>query len=288
VGLSRRLQGYNAGPTMFLNPKSEIRNPKQTLVFLILLPLLSAVGLAQPKNPAQPPPPIEPAEGERQAHALLSTLLAQKPDRNVTNSGVLKIRDADHHEREVPVRFQIMITPTNWVNDYETGSSGNAGNSSRERLTIVHTEGAQDRYLLQTLGGPNSTNAVRTLSGNQLVLPFAGSDFWAVDLGLEFLRWPQQRILRKEMRRELFCDVLQSTNPHPAPGAYSRVVSWIAANRPEDIVIVHADAYDANNKLLKEFTPKKVEKINGVWQLEEMELRNRQTDSRTRIEFNLR
>jgi hypothetical protein len=41
------------------------------------------------------------------------------------------------------------------------------------------------------------------------------------------------------------------------------------------------------DKLLKEFDPKKVEKVNGVWQLEEMEIRNRQTGSRTRIDFNL-
>ena len=117
--------------------------------------------------------------------------------------------------------------------------------------------------------------------------PFAGSDFWLVDLGLDFLHWPQQRVIRKQMRKNLFCDVLESTNPHPAPGAYSRVVSWIAVNRPEEIVVVHADAYDSNDKLLKEFDPKRVQKINGAWQLEEMEIRNRQAGTRTRIEFNL-
>jgi len=119
------------------------------------------------------------------------------------------------------------------------------------------------------------------------MVPFAGSDFWAADLGLEFLHWPQQRILRKQMRKGLVCDVLQSINPEPARGAYSRVLSWIAANRPEDIVIVHAEAFDTKDKLLKEFDPKKIEKVNGLWQLEEMEIRNRQTGSRTRIDFNL-
>ena len=116
--------------------------------------------------------------------------------------------------------------------------------------------------------------------------PFAGSDFWVADLGLEFLHWPQQRILKKQMRKGLSCDVLQSVNPQSSPHGYSRVVSWIAINRPEDIVIVHAEAYDSRNKLLKEFDPKKVEKVNGVWQLEEMEIRNRETGSRTKIEFN--
>jgi hypothetical protein len=117
--------------------------------------------------------------------------------------------------------------------------------------------------------------------------PFAGSDFWLVDLALEFLHWPQQRVLKKEMKRDLFCDVLQSTNPAPGPGTYSRVVTWIAANRPDEIVIVQGQAYDTKDKLLKEFNPKKVRKINGVWQLESMEIRNLQTGSRTRLEFNL-
>jgi hypothetical protein len=120
-----------------------------------------------------------------------------------------------------------------------------------------------------------------------LILPFAGSDFWAVDLGLDFLHWPEQRVLRKQMRKGLSCDVLQSINPQPGKDGYSKVLSWIAINRTDDIVIVHAEAFDAEGKLLKEFDPKKVEKVNGVWQLEEMEIRNRQTGTRTRIEFNL-
>jgi hypothetical protein len=61
----------------------------------------------------------------------------------------------------------------------------------------------------------------------------------------------------------------------------------VAANRPDDIVIVHADAYDAKGKLLKQFDPKKVRKVNGAWELAEMEIRNRQTGSSTKIEFEL-
>jgi hypothetical protein len=81
--------------------------------------------------------------------------------------------------------------------------------------------------------------------------------------------------------------VLESVNSQRLPGAYSKVVSWIAANRPEELIIVHADAFDAQGKLLKQFDPNKVQKVNGAWELAEMELRNRQTGSRTRIEFAL-
>jgi hypothetical protein len=117
------------------------------------------------------------------------------------------------------------------------------------------------------------------------MLPFAGSDFWAADLGLDFLRWPQQRVTKKQMRKHVFCDVLESINPHPVPGGYSKIVSWIGANRPDELVIVHAEAFDAKGKLLKLFDPRKLERVNGSYQLEEMEIRNRQTGTSTKVQF---
>jgi hypothetical protein len=230
-----------------------------------------------------PTPLLEPAEGERQARALVANLLAQRPEQGVTNTGVARIRDRDDKQREVRMRFEIFPTPTNWCNVYEAAGSGAVPG---ETLTIIHTDGQANQYLLQPLTGPGTANA-KKLCGNELMVPFAGSDFWVADLGLEFLHWPQQRVLKKQMRRSLFCDMLQSANPQPAGGGYARVLSWIAINRPDDIVVVHAEAYDAGGKLLKEFDPKRIQKINGVWQLEEMQIRNRQTGSRTRIEFDL-
>jgi hypothetical protein len=256
------------------------------VVCLILLLCLSvSICRAQPKSELAPPPPLPPAEGEQEARKLLGNLLAQKPDQNATNTGVLKIRDAEHHERSVPVKFEVFLRPSRWVNSYEAAPvDGMPG----QKFTVTHKDGSPNEYSLIPMDVANLAQSTPLmLAGNQLMTPFAGSDFWAIDLGLDFLYWPQQRVLKKQMRKNLFCDVLQSTNPYPAAGAYSRVLSWIAVNRPDDIVVVHAEAYDAQGKLLKEFDPKKVQKVNGVWQLEEMEIRNRQTGSRTRIEFNL-
>jgi hypothetical protein len=50
---------------------------------------------------------------------------------------------------------------------------------------------------------------------------------------------------------------------------------------------VHAEACDGAGGVLKEFDPKELKKVRGQWQLEEMEINNRRTGSRTRIEFNL-
>jgi hypothetical protein len=123
------------------------------------------------------------------------------------------------------------------------------------------------------------------LSGNDLLHPFAHSDFWIADLGLEFFHWPEQKTLKKETRKTRSCNVLESTNPNPSTNNYSRVVSWIDE---ESGGIVHAEAFDAQNKLLKEFDPKSFKKVNGQWELQEMQIRNVQTASRSRIEFDLK
>ncbi len=121
--------------------------------------------------------------------------------------------------------------------------------------------------------------------GPIIMTPFAGSDFWAVDLGLEFLHWPAQKILRGDTARGRLCNVLESTNPNPSTSGYSRVLCWIDN---ESLGIVKAEAYDAKGKLLKEFLPKDIKKVDGQWQVGSMEIDNVQTGSRTKLEFDLK
>jgi molybdate-binding protein len=51
--------------------------------------------------------------------------------------------------------------------------------------------------------------------------------------------------------------------------------------------VVYAEAYDLNGRLVKEFAPKTVKKVQGRWELEEMEIINRRIGSRTRLLFEL-
>jgi hypothetical protein len=237
---------------------------------------------AQPKNPNPPPVPLDPAEGESQARALVANLLAQKPAEDSTNSGIIHIRK----QADIPARFEVVSTPTNYLTIYEVTPTNY---QAAMRLTIIHSGDLPNRYLLSEVPTPaGPVRNPRELTGAQLMLPFAGSDFWPADLGLEFLHWPAQRVLRKEMRRDVFCAVLQSVNPHPVPGGYARVVSWIGATHPDETVLVHADAFDTGGQPLKQFDPKNLEKINGAYQLESMEMSNVRTRSRTVIEFNLK
>jgi hypothetical protein len=218
------------------------------------------------------------SDAEIQGRNLAQQLLQQqRPTTNFVQTGTLKIRNAKGGRTEIPIRFQIVVTEMNslnWLSNYQTTATNNP-----VRLMIVHCDDKPNGYRLFESGGQ------RDLDGNQVMIPFAGSDFWAVDLGLEFFHWPQQKLLKKVVRSSRGCSVLESTNPVTVTNGYSRVLSWVDS---ESGGIIHAEAYDANSKLLKEYDTKKLKKVNGQWQLEEMEIRNVQAGSRTRLEFDLK
>ena len=232
-------------------------------------------------------------------------LLEQRPAENFTQTGVLKIRDAKGQHSDIPVKCEIAVTPTNWLSIYEAIYT-----NGMETLVISHS-GSQThqlegdfpnngcrQYLVgltdDRLGSPNGYThkrirpglAVKELWKDHLI-PFAESDFWECDLGLEFFHWPAQKVLPKttNLKRGREYTLLESTNPNPATNGYSRVLTWIDK---ESGGILEAEAYDVNGKLLKDFAPKSFKKVNGQWELQEMEIRNVQTKSRTRLEFDLK
>jgi len=247
-----------------------------------------------------------------QGRHLAQQILEQWPTENFTNTGVLIIDDGHGRRSKVPIRFHVTFTPTNWSSIYEAYFTNRT-----ESLAVVHSEGDPFRELVDgpdvhpvsPEGIPNNNTGpifpdlvvyhiipydtydhAGVLASNSEAVrvqfaSFAGSDFSVDDLRLEFFHWLKQKILKPyEMRRGRSCKVLESVNPNPVPNGYSRVVSWIDN---ETLGIVQAEAYDAKGKLLKEFYPKDFKKVNGRWEVGEMEMINDQTGSRSWIKFDL-
>ena len=223
------------------------------------------------------------SDAEIQGRQLAMQLCDARPTENFTNTGVMKIRGARGTNGETSIKIQLYtgVTATNWVVCYK--ADWIRGWAWWESLVVIHQSAAPNNYHFQKDFGDSAEG--KSLSGNQTILPFAGSDFWLCDLGLDFFHWPAQKILKKEIKRSRGCTVLESTNPNPSTNSYSRVVSWIDN---ESGGIVQAEAYDSKNKLLKEFAPKSFKKIKGQWELQELEIRNVQTGSRTRLDFDLK
>jgi len=220
------------------------------------------------------------AEAETEGRRLAQEILELRPAENFTHDGVLKIFKGRGKPLEIPVRCETVVTETNWAATYSTQGT-NAGNTAS--FTVIHAPGQANHYLLRpSAESCDQTHEGNLLTGDNAMIPFAGSDFWLADLGLEFLHWSQQKLLRKEMRKGQFCNVLESVDAHPSAGAYARVVSWLDIDTGG---IVQARAYDVRDKRLKEFDVKGMTKVNGRWQVDEFLIRNEQTGSRTKLEF---
>lgn len=235
------------------------------------------------------------SEAEIQGRQLARELCDGQPADNYTNTGVLQIRGEDGQRFDVPIKCWTRVAPSVWQSFYEAKMA-----NATVALVVNHAAGRPNSYFYNT----NSNYGERIpqfsgtpllgrfflgqqVSGAALMEPFAGSDFWFADLGLEFFHWPEQKVLPKttSLKRGRAYTLLESINPNPATNNYSRVLSWVDL---ETGGILEAEAYDAKGHLLKVFEPKSFKKINGQWELQEMEIRNVQTGSRTRLEFDLK
>ena len=220
---------------------------------------------------------------EIKGRELARELCDAGPAQDFTNTGELKIRDENGHLTTPKVVVETTSSNRSWTTRYiATLNQGKA--HYQYVLTVTHYRGQPNTYHL-TENTPTG-RMDKHLSGNATMIPFAGSDFWVADLGLQFFHWPDQKIMPKttELKRGRSYTLLQSINPNPSTNGYSRVLSWIDRKTGG---ILEAEAYDAKGKLLKDFEPKSFKKINGQWELQEMEIDNDQTGSRTKMEFDL-
>lgn len=231
------------------------------------------------QTPAQPANDLSDAEihGRALVQQVLDAL-GRPPNGDSTNTGTLEIRDAAGKKTRVPLTFKVIQTGTDWRHVYEAGPA-----NGMERLTETYRPGQPPEL---TYDAPGQSVATFP-AGNDFPLqnhPFAHSDFLIGDLDLAFLYWPHQAILKKDIHRSRGCIILVSTNPDPSAGGYSRVQSWVDT---ETLGIVEAYAYDAGGKLLKDFYPKNFKKVDGQYQVETLIMENEQTDSRSRLDFDL-
>ena len=221
----------------------------------------------------------EPVSGEELAARLRSLRPAKKSE----IAGILKIR-AGSARTEVPFNLRIEPSADDWKTTYAIDGTAN---TAAETFVVVHRASGSNEYFFaraarlgEKPGDPQPITATET------AVPLAGSDFWLGDLALDFLRWPQQRKLKGEMRLGQPCYVLESINPTRRDVV--RVKSWIVKEAEAPAILV-AEAYDARGKQVKEFTISGggLRKVNGQYQLEEMKIRNYRTGSQTTLKFNL-
>jgi len=246
---------------------------------IIALGLFAAFRIHPIVTAASAPSPASIAEGQK----LAADIRSQFPEENMEVNGVLVVRNSDGKRSKVPFHYQVIVGDRNWSSIYETRPSGSG---PAEKLEVVRAAGQPTRYRHSLAAAASAHSAdPSSLTGDAAMIPFAGSDFWLADLGLEFLHWPRQRIVEEakiKMRKSRPCKVLESVNPQPDAKGYTRVRSWIDSKTGG---VILAEAYGPDNKLLKEFEIGGLIKVNGQYELKNMEMRNARTDTQTVLEF---
>jgi hypothetical protein len=236
---------------------------------------------AQPRQPAQFSVIPDP---QKAGQDLATKLRAVVPPRDAEFTGKLVIVTEGGRVSEVPIGSRVIPGATNWHVIYQTFDPSGG---PREILRIRHAADLPNVYFFTPDAGQSSPKAI---SVSELSHPFGGSDFWLMDLGLDFLHWPGQRLLRNEMRRSRACYVLESSRPDAPPGQYERVVSWVDTEilQHDGVGLIRAEAFDGSHKLMKEFNVGKFRKIDGQWQLQDMKITSERTGQETELKFDLK
>ncbi|MGP8202131.1 MAG: outer membrane lipoprotein-sorting protein [Limisphaerales bacterium] len=213
--------------------------------------------------------------------ALAEQVRSSVPPENSEIHGKLIIK-SEGVQREIPIVCRVTVKPDSWETDYETAGTGQCG---AERLVVLHSTNGPNQYFYAKASSALAPSPKPApVPAAEAVIPLAGSDFSLADLGLEFLHWPVQRLLKSEMRLGEPCDVLESSNPRAAE--IVRVRSDIDKEFRAPLI---AAGYDAQGHVVKEYSlhGSSFKKVNGRWRLEKMDIRNKKTGSRTELKFDM-
>lgn len=234
-------------------------------------------------GPAIPADTTAPGEAVPEGRALAAELRGQKPVQNLTNTGVLRMRDARNRRRELPVTVTTLVDDKGWQVVYQ---ATDPSRGSLETLVVRRQGDERPQYeVASRAAGEAAAPPPRAVTESSV--SFAGSDFWLCDLGLEFLSWPVQKVVKREISNGRMCWALDSVNP--GTNGYASVRSWIDA---EYHALLRAEAYDSQRRKVKEFSTgsfKQVTTADGreMWFLKDIRIRDELHDTRTDLVYQL-
>jgi len=183
------------------------------------------------------------------------------------------------------VNIVTLVDATRWQVRYEARPGTNA---PAESLTVAFSTNAAPTYeLARAKPGVAMAEPPQSVDPTRTSESFAGTDFWYCDLGLEFLYWPDQRLVKEDLSNGRLCWALDSYNP--GTNGYASVRSWIDV---EFHALLRAEAYDRQRRKVKEFSTGSFRQITArdgreMWMLKDIRIRDEFRDTRTELLYDL-
>jgi hypothetical protein len=171
------------------------------------------------------------------ARAILHRVVANRPAQDF----VLKARLFPTREESILLDILVKGAAADTRTIYRTSAFA---------LLVIQPVQGEPRFYL------NGTNE---LAGLRLTERLLGSHFTYYDLGVPFLRWPNEKFLGEDILRTRQCFLLETATSN-APCA--RVKMWIDE---EAFALLRAEVFDAGGALIKRFSITSFKKIGDVW-----------------------
>ena len=180
---------------------------------------------------------------ESQGRELAQRLRTVAPEESSTNQAVLRIRNREGR-RQIPVTVVTQPGKGRWTVEYQVGGPGAKGAGEVSRIHYSAGGPPTFEVVVEGLGKPPIQGG--RAPGDWAI---AKSDFLLRELGMEFLHWPEQRVIGRELSNSRWCQVLESVSKKPEGPASVR--SWIDEKLG---VVLSAEVYDARKVRLKHFS----------------------------------
>jgi len=180
---------------------------------------------------------------EVQGQEWAQRLRTVAPEEPSTNQAVLRIRHREGR-RQVPVTVITQPGKGRWSVEYQV--AGTSANGAGEISRIHYSTQGPPTFEARVEAPGKSPAKVVSASGDRAI---ANSDFLLHELGMEFLHWPEQRLIGRELSNGRWCQVLESVSKKSEGPA--SVKSWIDEKLG---VLLSAEVYDARKVRLKHFS----------------------------------
>lgn len=143
-----------------------------------------------------------------------------------------------------------------------------------EQLKAIHRpDGGTD---VEYTGG----EAQKPVRLNDLTRIIENTDISWMDLTLSFLWWRGGSITGEEELKGFDCLIVDIPRPAGVGGEYALVRLWIEKKIK---VLLQAEGYDANGRIVRRLWIKSCKKIDGRWMIKDMEIQGNPAEHRTKL-----